>query len=84
MKKVVIIIFALFLMLVSVQDFLCRHYQSGRGTSHRFSFRIFLLSWRAVCLDGRCALSQMTAYLNQDGVDLTEIQANRAIQLMHL
>lgn len=29
------------------------------------------------------SLSQMTAYLNQDGVELTDIQADRAIQLMH-
>lgn len=29
------------------------------------------------------SLSQMTAYLNQDSVELTDIQADRAIQLMH-
>lgn len=82
MRKVVMIIFALFLMFVSglsayagtVNPQEVRVIESASGFFNN-------LGEKYVPTDE--ALAQMTAYLNQDAIDLTELQANRIIQLMH-
>jgi sortase A len=81
MRKAGIIFFALFLMHVSA-------FTTFAGTINPEEARVIdaasgyfdYFGEKYVATEG--SLAEMTAYLNQDSVDLTETQANRAIQLM--
>lgn len=81
-RRIVVIIFALF--LVHATDF-----NAYGGTINPQEVRViesasgFFNNLGESYVPTDDALSQMTAYLNQDAVDLTELQANRIIKLMH-
>ena len=81
MRKAGIVIFALFLMYVSgITVFAGTINPEEARVIDAASGYFDYLGQDYVATES--SLSQMTAYLNQDSVDLTEVQANRAIQLM--
>jgi hypothetical protein len=81
-RRIVVIIFALFLVHASV-------FTAYGGTINPQEVRViesasgFFDNLGESYVPTDDALSQMNAYLNQDTVDLTELQANRIIELMH-